>query len=117
MSTWRVPWHTMRSMPPRLPDILRLNPDMLTRLSSLLLGAAWALVLVGAVSSFLSLLSTHFLIALFAGMVGMLPGLLLVLLLEYLLLQSQKLDEMRRQTVVLKKMLKCCEEAALQKDC
>ena len=106
----------MRSTLPRRPDTVRLRPTALSRLSSLLLGAALALVVVGALSAFASFSSDNLLIALFAALVGTFPGLLLVLLLEYLLLQSQKLQEIQKQRRLLEEIRDQIGERVLSKD-
>ena len=70
-------------------------------LISFLLGAAWALVLLGAALLFWSFLPFGFLIAFMAGIVGSLSGLLFVVLLEVASLQFEKYRELKRQRELL----------------
>jgi uncharacterized RDD family membrane protein YckC len=71
---------------------------------SFLLGAGWGIALVGAVSFFFSFLYSGFFFALLSAVLGALPGLVLVVFLEYFVLKSDMLDEMRRQTRLLEKI-------------
>jgi len=75
-----------------------------------MLGAAWALVLLGALSAFLSFVKTNLLFALLSAFMGAMPGLLIVLFLEYLMLKSEKLAEMKKQTLVIQKIAKKIEK-------
>ena len=68
---------------------------------SFLLGAAWALVLLGAIFLFWSFLPFGFIIALMAGMIGSLFGLFLVVMLEVASLQFEKLRELKHQREIL----------------
>jgi fatty acid desaturase len=69
-----------------------------------LLGAAWALVLFGALFFFWSFLPFGLFIALVAGLVGSLFGLLCVVLLEVASVQFEKAREMKRQTRLLEEI-------------
>jgi hypothetical protein len=71
---------------------------------SFLLGAAWAIVLLGAVLLFWSFLPFGVVIALMAGIVGSLFGLFLVVVLEVAALQFEKYRELKHQTRLLKKI-------------
>ncbi len=66
-----------------------------------LLGAAWALVLLGAAFLFWSFLPFGLVIAFMAGIVGSLFGLLFVVLLEVASLQFEKFRELKRQRELL----------------
>ena len=70
-------------------------------LISFLLGAAWALVLLGAAFLFWSFLPFGLVIAFMAGIVGSLFGLLFVVLLEVTSLQFEKFRELKRQRELL----------------
>ncbi len=63
-----------------------------------MLGAAWALTLIGALSAFFSFLKINLFFAVLSTFLGAIPGLLIVLFLEYLMLKSEKLAEMKKQT-------------------
>lgn len=71
---------------------------------SFLLGAAWAIVLLGAVFLFWSFLPFGFFIAFMAGIVGSLFGLLCVVLLEVAALQFDKYRELKHQTRLLEQI-------------
>ena len=75
---------------------MRLQTEILSRLTSFMLGMAWALVLVGAVSAFYASVHVNLLTALLIGLLGAVPGLLLVLFLEYLLLKLKILEEEKK---------------------
>ncbi len=70
-----------------------------------MLGGAWAIVLIGAISAFTSFLKINLFIAILSAFLGAMPGLLIVLFLEYLVLKSEKLAEMKKQTALIKQML------------
>lgn len=70
-----------------------------------MLGAAWAIALIGALSAFSSFLKINLFVAVLSAFMGAVPGLLIVLFLEYLLLKSEKLAEMRKQTALIGKIL------------
>ena len=71
-----------------------------------LLGAAWALALLGAVYLFWTFLPFGFLIALMASVLGSLFGLFLVIFLELATLQFEKHRELKRQTNLLETIRK-----------
>ena len=83
---------------------MRLKRPTLSLLISFLIGAGWGIALIGALSMFLSFLPSHFLFALLAAVFGAVPGLLLVVFLEYLLLKSEMLAQLKEQTRLLKKI-------------
>ena len=79
-----------------------------------MLGAAWALVLVGALSAFFSFLKINLFFAVLSAFLGAMPGLLIVLFLEYLMLKSEKLAEMKKQTVVMQEIAKEIEKDSMR---
>jgi len=78
---------------------------------SFLLGAAWAIVLLGALFLFWSFLPFGIVIAVMAGLVGSLFGLMFVVLLEVAALQFDKYREMRHQTELLRQIKASLESA------
>ncbi|WP_457597257.1 hypothetical protein [Hydrogenimonas sp.] len=74
-----------------------------------LLGAAWAIVMLGALLLFWSFWPFGIVIALMAGVVGSLFGLFLVVLLEVAALQFEKMRELRHQTRLLEKIHQALE--------
>jgi len=70
-----------------------------------LLGVAWAAVLIGAVTSFLSFYQNSFFFAFVSALIGALPGLVGVLLLEHIITNKEKHLELKKQTKLLEKLL------------
>ncbi len=70
-----------------------------------MLGGAWAIVLIGATSVSIFFLKINLFIAILSAFLGAMPGLLIVLFLEYLVLKSEKLAEMEKQTALMQKIL------------
>ncbi|RRS31438.1 MAG: hypothetical protein P794_04060 [Epsilonproteobacteria bacterium (ex Lamellibrachia satsuma)] len=83
---------------------MRLNEKPLGFVINFLLGAAWAFVLMGAVTSFLSFYQDSFIVALISALIGALPGLIGVLVMEYFITDKEKLSELKRQTELLEKL-------------
>ena len=74
------------------------------RLISLLQGASWALVVVGATVSFSIFYPFGFFTALIGAFLGSLGGLFFVILFEIAHQQSEKLEEIKKQTKLLEKI-------------
>lgn len=83
------------------------------RLISLLQGASWALVLIGATSFFSLVHPFGILPALVAAFLGALPGLFFVVMFEIANLQVDKVYELRKQTELLEKLVKKQEDEKL----
>jgi uncharacterized membrane protein required for colicin V production len=84
---------------------MRLTDRTLGFVINFLLGVAWAIVLIGAVSSFLSFYHTSILFAVVSGLIGTLPGMVAILLLEHIITSKEKLVELKKQTFLLEKIL------------
>jgi len=84
---------------------MRLGAKPLGFVVNFLLGVAWAFVLIGALTSFLTFSSNSFLFALFAALLGTLPGLLGVIFLENIITNKEKLEELKKQTKLLQQIL------------
>jgi uncharacterized membrane protein required for colicin V production len=84
---------------------MRLKDRSLGFVVNFLLGVAWAAVLIGAVSSFLSFYQTSLFFAIVSAFVGALPGLVAVLLLEHIITNKEKHLELKKQTKLLEKLL------------
>jgi uncharacterized membrane protein (DUF106 family) len=69
------------------------------------LGVAWAFVLIGAIYTFFSYYKLSAIDAVIMTFLGALPGLFLVALLEYLIVGIERLEEMKKQTKLLEKLL------------
>jgi len=85
---------------------LTLNQSFFEKLLSLLLGVAWALVVVGAVTFFLSLYHSGIVVALLGAFMGALIGLFFVVLFELAQIQIDKLKELKKQTELLQLLTK-----------
>ncbi len=85
---------------------MRLQQKPLGFVINFLLGVAWAFVLIGAVSSFFVFYSDNIFYALVSACIGALPGLIAVLLLEYIITSKEKYEELRKQTALLEKLVK-----------
>ena len=70
-----------------------------------LLGVAWAMMLLGAFTSFFSFYDSNLLLAVISAVIGAIPGLLGVLVLEYFITDKEKLAELKKQTALLEKLL------------
>ena len=84
---------------------MRLNDKTLGFVINFLLGVAWAFVLIGAVSSFLSFYQTSILFATVSALIGTLPGLVAILLLEHVITGKEKLAELKKQTILLEELI------------
>jgi len=84
---------------------MRLNDKTLGFVINFLLGVAWAFVLIGAVSSFLSFYQTSILFAMVSALIGTLPGLVAILLLEHVITGKEKLSELKKQTILLEELI------------
>ncbi len=85
---------------------MRLGNRPLGFLVSFLLGVAWASIFVGAVSSFLLFYEETFFYALVSAFIAALPGIVSVLLLEYFITSKERLEELKKQTGLLEKLLR-----------
>ncbi len=84
---------------------MRLEDRSLGFVVNFLLGVAWAVVLIGAVSSFLSFYQNNLFFAIVSALIGALPGLVAVLLLEHIITNKEKHLELKKQTKLLEKLL------------
>ena len=85
---------------------MRLKDRSLGFVVNFLLGVAWAAVLIGAVTSFLTFYQNSFFFAIVSAFVGALPGLVAVLLLEHIITNKEKHLELKKQTKLLEEILK-----------
>ncbi len=85
---------------------MRLKDRSLGFVVNFLLGVAWATVLIGTVTSFLSFYQNSFFFAIVSAFVGALPGLVAVLLLEHIITSKEKHLELKKQTKLLEEILK-----------
>jgi uncharacterized membrane protein YeaQ/YmgE (transglycosylase-associated protein family) len=84
---------------------MRLEDRSLGFVVNFLLGVAWAFVLIGAVTSFLTFYSTSWFFAIVSALIGTLPGLIAVLLLEHIITNKEKYEELKKQTQLLEELV------------
>lgn len=84
---------------------MRLKDSTLGFIVNFLLGVAWAFVLIGAVTSFLAFYSTNLFFAIISAFIGALPGLIGILLLEYMITNKEKHEELKKQTQLLEELV------------
>ena len=93
---------------------MRLQNGPLSFVINFLLGVAWAAVLLGAVTSFLAFYQDSFFVALVSALIGALPGMVAVLLLEHIITGKEKHLELKKQTALLEKLL--IEKSLIKKE-
>ena len=69
------------------------------------MGASWAFALLGASALFFLFLSVGIIYSLLGSLLGALPGLFFVLLIEYFLMREEKLQELKKQTKLLEELV------------
>ena len=84
---------------------MRLTDKTLGFVINFLLGVAWAFVVIGAVSSFFSFYDASILFALVSALIGALPGLVAILILEHIITSKEKLAELKKQTILLEELI------------
>jgi len=84
---------------------MRLSSKTLTVLLNLLLGSAWALTLIGAFRGIMHYSIHGWLYAIASALVWSLPGLLGIVVLEYLIRGFERHEEVRRQTRLMEEIL------------
>ncbi len=84
---------------------MKLTTSSLSILVNFLLGVSWAFAFLGASTLFFILLNVSILYALFGSLLGALPGLFFVLLIEYFLMRQEKLEELKKQTKLLETLV------------
>jgi len=84
---------------------MKLSSPYLSLLINFLLGASWAFAFLGASTLFFLLLNVGIFYSLFGSFLGAVPGLFFVLLIEYFLMRQEKLNELRKQTKLLEKLV------------
>lgn len=93
---------------------MRLQNGPLSFVVNFLLGVAWALVLLGAVTSFLVFYPESIFLALVSAFMGALPGMISVLFLEHIITAKERYLELKKQTALLEKLLIQKENSNLQ---
>ncbi len=84
---------------------MKLATPTLGLLINFLIGTAWAFVLVGVIYTFFSFYMVSLVDAVMLSFLGALPGIFLVVILEYFIVGLQRLEEMKKQTKLLEKLV------------
>ena len=85
---------------------MRLPKKPLGFVVNFLLGVSWAVAVLGALTSFFALYQINLFQAVVWAVVGAIPGIVLVLLLEHFITSQEKLAELRKQTRFLEELVK-----------
>jgi hypothetical protein len=84
---------------------MKLSSTLLSLLVNFLLGASWAFAFAGATILFFIFLEIDVFSAILAGLLGALPGLFLILFIEYFLIRQENLQELKKQTKLLEELV------------
>jgi len=84
---------------------MRLEDKALGFVVNFLLGVSWAFVLLGTITSFLSFYDDSIIYAIVYGLIGAIPGMVAVLLLEHIITNKEKHLELKKQTKLLEELL------------
>ncbi|MDD3591642.1 MAG: hypothetical protein PHO65_03330 [Sulfurovum sp.] len=84
---------------------MRLKEKPLGFVINFFLGIAWASVLIGAVTPFFSSFHSGFFETFLFAVIGALPGLVAILLLEHIITVKEKHSELQKQTRLLEQLL------------
>lgn len=95
---------------------MRLQDRTLNFVVNFLLGASWAVVLIGGTSVFFSFYQEDFLFAFVAALFAALPGLTAVVLIEHIITSKEKYQELQKQTKLLQKILELQEKSSTKID-
>ena len=80
---------------------MKLSSPLLSFLVNFLLGASWAFALLGATILFYIFLHIGISYAIVGALLGTIPGLFFVLLIEYVFMKQETLNELKKQTKLL----------------
>jgi len=83
---------------------MRLSNSMLSLLINFLLGVSWGFALIGASILFINFLEVGIVYAIFGALIGALPFIFLVVILEYIILKQDILNELKKQTKLLNEL-------------
>ncbi len=83
---------------------MKLSSPLLSFLVNFLLGASWAFAFVGATILFYTFLAIGLFYAIVGALLGAIPGLFFVLLIEYVFMKQEALEELKKQTKLLEEI-------------
>ena len=78
--------------------------------ANFLLGIAWAFVVIGAITSFVTNISSGVILALIFAIIGMLPGMVAILFIEHFFTAKAAYYEQQKQTRLLQKLIEQKEQ-------
>ncbi|MEA1879095.1 MAG: hypothetical protein U9N11_00400 [Campylobacterota bacterium] len=84
---------------------MRLEDKPLNFVVNFLLGASWASVFLGAITSFLLFYNDSIAYAIVSGAIGAIPGMVAILLIDHFITNKEKLHELKKQTKLIEKSL------------
>jgi len=82
-----------------------MQKDIYEKIIGFLLGASWAIVLFGALFTFKIFINFGIIIAIFTTVVYIFVSLFLILAIDAFLVNKQRLQEAKKQTELLEKIL------------
>jgi len=84
---------------------MRLEDKALGVVVNFLLGVSWAFMLLGTITSFLSFYDDSIVYAIVYGLIGAIPGMVAILLLEHIITNKEKYLELKKQTKLLEELV------------
>lgn len=84
---------------------MKLPSPLLSLLVNFLLGASWAFAFLGATISFYLFINIGIVYAVLAALIGLIPGLFFVLVIEYVFMKQELLNEAKKQTKLLEELV------------
>ncbi|MCB4743290.1 MAG: hypothetical protein LGB07_01530 [Sulfurovum sp.] len=84
---------------------MRFKSKTLHFIINFLLGVSWATMLTGMLTAFLAFYENSLFFAIISALMSAIPGLLGILLLEYFIINKEKLEEIKKQTELLKRLV------------
>lgn len=85
---------------------MKLSSPLLSFLLNFLLGVGWAFAVAGAIITFSLYMGVSLIFAFFAALIGILPGLLFVLFIEYFFMKQEHLYELQKQSRLIEELLR-----------
>ncbi len=89
---------------------MHLKPKYINALINIFIGVAWAIALIGFIKGFVTSYGSNFFVKLIDGFIFSIPGLFLLLLIEFIYAKFILLEETRKQREILKEILKSLQE-------
>lgn len=84
---------------------MRLQDRYFTFVINFLLGIVWGFVFIGAFGAFYSFNDSDIFSIIISVLVGILPGMIGVIIIEHIIVNKEKLSELKKQTKLLEQLL------------